>query len=52
MVYSNFDARVKGNCRLPADRVRLLRRLESDPERKPRHKPAPGAPRAGASGTS
>lgn len=28
MVYSNFDARMKSPCRIPEDRLKLVRELE------------------------
>ncbi|NLT71294.1 MAG: hypothetical protein GXX91_11450 [Verrucomicrobiaceae bacterium] len=28
MVYSNFDARIKSPCRIPEDRLKLVRELE------------------------
>lgn len=28
MVYSNFDARIKSPCRIPEDRLKLVREME------------------------
>jgi len=30
MVYSNFDVRIKNRCRIPEDRLKLVRELERE----------------------